>query len=224
MKAVLLFLLALTASAQTFVNNQGSGHQNSPHSFSYAGSVGAGHLLIACIMAENATVVSVTSPIGNTWVKAIGQVIFGVHGMEIWYALNSVAGTESPTITSTSSGQPIEVLLSEYSGVATTSALDKTAAAANASSSGSVTTTAANELLFGYYVSNGTNPTAGSGYTIRNSFTTDLTNVNEDQTVSATGSYAATFTVGTGTTNVMLATFKAPSSSSFSSSQPVIIY
>lgn len=221
MKALLISLLVCAClNGQTFVNNLGSGTGTSPVTATYAGNVGAGHLLVAAVITSVA-ITGVVSPIGNTWVKAISQSTGG-NSMEIWYALNSTAGTESPVFTG--SGGGMDIMLGEYSGVALTAALDQTAFSAGLNS-GNVTTTATHELLFGFYISNaGGFPTAGSGYTLRNTFANNFLDADEDQTVTSIGTYAAIFTGGGGTNNTMLATFKAPSAAAFSPSQPVIIY
>lgn len=192
-----------------FISNQASGQGPSPKALAYASNVGAAHMLIACILAENTTCSTVTSSLGNTWVKATANTTFGVHSMEIWYALNSIAGTETTTVTTVAGGGQVELMLNEYSGIALTGAFDQTAFATGLNS-GSVTTVFPHELLFGYYLAtSATPPTAGSGYTTRNSFGHDLFYINEDQDVTVTGSYAAVFVGGAGTQYTTLATFKA---------------
>lgn len=94
-------------------------------------------------------------------------------------------------------GQPAElVTIAEYSGIVTSSALDGTSAATGSGTSvscGTVSTTSANDSLLGAYT--GQNAiSAGSGSRIHPPSEWNI----EDESVSATGSYSATATEGSG--------------------------
>lgn len=112
----------------------------------------AGNLLVAQIAvgSNTASVSSVTDNASNTWTKAVSSVNTGSSlDSEIWYAQNT-SSTTSITVT-TSSSQRIAVNISEFAGMATSSALDVTAGstgAGTAFSSPTLTTTGAFELVF----------------------------------------------------------------------------
>lgn len=96
---------------------------------------------------------------------------------------------------------------SEYSGFAATgAAFDQTAGATGNDSGATSTTNFANEMLLGWgYVNSGA-PTAGTSYTMQQSGSPDQILRFEDQHVTSTGAYHATFT-GT-MTRTMISTFK----------------
>ena len=76
-----------------------------------------------------------------------------------------------------------------------------------AANSGSVSTTAASELIFGAGTSGSSFTTAGTGFTSR--MINLYGNIAEDKTVNATGSYNATATDSSGVWVMQVATFKA---------------
>jgi hypothetical protein len=97
-------------------------------------------------------ITGVTDTGGNTWTR-IGA--FGVAGHysdgEMWYAANARSVTSVSVQTASPAVASLEV--QEFSGVATTSPLDVSAGTSNTSvspGSGSVTPTAANELVVGF--------------------------------------------------------------------------
>jgi hypothetical protein len=110
--------------------------------------------------------------------------------------------------------------VAEYSGVATSSALDKTAnnsqtdpgTAANAITSGSVTTTTDGQLILGWtsaLVVGGSTVSAGSGFTGRINVFGDI--LFEDQIQTSAGAIAATFTTTSATADfiTLVSTYKA---------------
>ena len=105
------------------------------------------------------------------------------------------------------------VYLHEYSGLATVNPVDVTASAAGtpaAMSSGAVTTTQANDLLFGAGASDNTVTAAGTGFTKR---LTGFGNLTEDRVVTTTGSYAATASQNGAAWVMQLVAFRVASSS-----------
>jgi hypothetical protein len=101
----------------------------------------------------------------------------------------------------------LEIHISEWTGLATTSPVDQTASATGngtAISSGAATTTASGELIFGYTFPVN-NATAGSGFTGLSLVNGDL---DEYQIQSTAGSIAATFTQTSGAWFALMATFK----------------
>jgi hypothetical protein len=128
-------------------------------------------------------ITSVTDSAGNTWTR-IGTAHF-VAGHysdgEMWYSANAKPVT---TVTvHNGSAASVSFEAQEFSGVATTNPLDVSAGTANtgtAASSGSVTTTAANELVVGF-VAGHNNAQAitvtSPGYTNQPQQTTTGTNI-----------------------------------------------
>jgi hypothetical protein len=112
-------------------------------SASFSAAPTANHLLVAIV----GTDISVTINTPGGWSAAMNQ--RGAPGQAIFYKV--AGGSESNTVTVTvSSGTQLGLQIYEYSGVATTSPLDQTASStgsSNSPSSGSVTTTGANDLL-----------------------------------------------------------------------------
>ncbi len=103
-----------------------------------------------------------------------------------------------------------DVRILEYSGLDPSAPLDKAVGAAGtgtAANSGSVSTTAASELIFGAGTSGSKFTAAGSGFTSR--MINLYGNIAEDKTVNATGSYSATATEASGVWVMQVATFKA---------------
>jgi hypothetical protein len=174
----------------------------------------AGNLIIVAVQwVTTAQTVTVADSLGNTYQAATSQLDITYGALQIWYAMNVGAGAN--TVTATFNGTTTSTMaIHEYSGLVTTSALDKTAGASGASATASdsgatATTTQAGELLFGATQVVGTSGgfTAGAGYTQRISSTGRLE--TEDQVVGAVGAYNATATwVTSRTWSCQIATFK----------------
>jgi hypothetical protein len=171
-------------------------------------NVTAGNLIVVMAAQYGGTALasnSVSDNQSNTY-TLIGSVTSyaGDASLKVaWYYAYNVTGG-SVTITVTAGGVPT-VLALEYSGITTSDPLDKqttanTSSGDTAISSGNTTTTAqADELILGFtapyaastYMQPGTNFMLRDGYT-------NGTNMqicySEDRVVSATGTYAATFT------------------------------
>ncbi len=166
-------------------------------SASFSAAPTANHLLVAIVGTDIS--VTIITPVG--WSTAINQ--SGAPGQAIFYKV--AGGSESNTVTVTvSSGTQLGLQIYEYSGVATTSPLDQTASStgsSNSPSSGSVTTTGANDLLIAGVVIQA--DTSFSNWT--NSFNeeSDFNNTGgnpkrsyagADRIVTATGTYSTTAT------------------------------
>ena len=206
-----------SGSQPTFVQGgaNNGGNVNSI-SAAFPSSVGTGHLLVAAVgYAGNnidSVALTVTDSLGNSWVSAVGPVRRDTHGVaQIFYVKSSLGGADTVTVTSNSGNAYLELYVHEYNGTDTSAPLDVTASGQGSSttpSTSAVTTTAANEVIFGY--AGLTNPgAAGSGFTARETLGGD---VSEDELVTATGSYSATFSQpSTGQWIALMATFKASS-------------
>jgi hypothetical protein len=154
---------------------------------------------------------SVTDNKGNTYKKINNITWNGTWSAELWYAYDITGGTI--TVTANLSGAAghnyTQIYISEYSAIFTTSdPLDKNATAENNTtgvSSGSVTTTYSNELIYGAGIGSSGALSTGAGFANRS--TVDE-NIIEDKSVVSAGSYSATFSSAGGNWVAQIATFK----------------
>lgn len=142
--------------------------------------------------------------LGNTYVTAVDQRdSTNDQNAGACYALNSSAGANTVTVTFSTSRQWRYALASEYSNVATASALDTSAwamATSTTPSSGAATTASNGDLIWGgVLATSGTSTiTAGTGFTRRLLGATEPTDAaTEDKIQSSAGSVAADWTFGT---------------------------
>lgn len=148
----------------------------------------------------------------GTWTRAY-RIASGSLVNELWYLLNASAGACAP-VPSFSVGSDVRVRGLEFSGVATTSALDQTASTTGSGdldSGATSTTTQATELLIGSAATNNyqTTVTGTSGWALWTTWDGNRT-VLLYRVVSATGTYNATATLSdAGTWTGGIATFKA---------------
>lgn len=181
----------------------------------------AGLLPIAIRIGANGRTITVTDDKSNTY-QAAGTALNDGNGND-WaasYAMNAAAGATTVQVAISGAAATIRFAIHEYSGAATTGALDQTTRQTYTTTatpgSGNVTTTQADELLWGF-VDEGlstavTSFTAGTGYTKREQLVATFLKLGtEDQIVSATGTYSAGVTLDSATSaGVMgIATFKA---------------
>ena len=148
--------------------------------------------------------ISVTDSQGNTYAQAI-KTYDSSHnqGCAIFYALNITGGaSHRVTVHFGSSVAYLALGIHEYTGIASSSALDVTAGKigyGTALSSGSATTTANGDLIFGCGVEDsqgsGDTFTAGSGFTKRMDLGNTAAYADEDQVQIAAGLIAATWTL-----------------------------
>ena len=164
---------------------------------------------------SSSQIFTVTDSNGNAYKKA-GQVGFTSSAvtLAIYYAENIKGGANTVTVSDTVSG-PLRVAILEYSGVATSSSLDKVAVATGTSAlpnSGSLNTTASGDLLLGAIATTNTAAvTAGSGYGIKNLVPPEPSTklMTEDQVQAAAGVASASATLGgSDTWGAVLAAFK----------------
>ena len=146
---------------------------------------------------------SVADTQGNTYVQAVAS-----GSNAIWYASSIKGGADTVTANFASSTGFSISYIHEYAGLGT-SPLDQVSSqtgTGTAVTSGAKTTTQANELIFGYASVDNCVISAGTGFSVRQ---TAGCNMSEDMIVSATASYAATFTQNaSGGWVGLLATFK----------------
>jgi hypothetical protein len=166
---------------------------------------------------STATVGTVTDTSGNVYQRAVGPTVYsGTATQSIYYTagiVGAAANANTVTVTFTTAAAYPDIRILEYSGIATTSPLDVTAAATGSStsaSSGAATTTNANDLIFGADLTVTTTTGAGSGFTSR-IITVPDSDIAEDRIVTATGSYAATASTTPGAWIMQMTAFKAAS-------------
>jgi hypothetical protein len=141
------------------------------------------------------SVSSVTDSAGNVYQVAAPVARGGGVSQTIYYAKGIAASlSNTVTVVFNASAAFVDIRVLEYSGVETVAPLDKSASAvgtATTASTGSVTTTAAKELIVGAGTTTGGFTSAGTGFTSR-IITSPDADIAEDRLVSATGTYSAT--------------------------------
>jgi outer membrane protein assembly factor BamB len=173
----------------------------------------AGNLIVAYVVWDNPGTVTLSDTRGNTYTAATARQSWGNNwSAQVFYASGISAGSNTVTATFGTSIKSFGIVyLHEYSGLANVSPVDVSASAAGSSasmSSGAVTTTQANDLLFGAGVSTNSVTTAGTGFTAR---LTGFGNLTEDRIVTTTGSYAGTATQNGTAWAMQLVAFRAAS-------------
>ncbi len=168
---------------------------------SYSGPQFAGDLNVVVVGWNDVshTVSSVTDNEGNAYTLAVGPTQNSAGGLSqaIYYAKNikaAAAGANTVTVTFSGAAAYPDVRILEYSGVSTTGPVDVTAAATGNSTSSAttaVTTTNAQDLLFGANTVSTQTTGPGTGY-VNRIITTPDKDIAEDHLVAATGSYSAT--------------------------------
>ncbi|MDP9128040.1 MAG: NHL repeat-containing protein, partial [Pseudomonadota bacterium] len=192
---------AVTSLAQTFGSNNT-----------------LGNLIIAFVRCSTSTqTVTVADTAGNTYTDAVNTSSTGDHQLHIFYAKNIQAGANTVTASFSASNANPYLAIYEYSGLDTTSPLDKTVSANGTSATASTGTTAttswANELVFaGLGVASGYAGTLTSteGYTTLQQNVTIPNAIAQGKVVGLAG----TFTASTKLTSSQkwtgaVATFKA---------------
>lgn len=191
-------------------------------SVTFAGAQAAGDLNVAVVGWNNssATVSKVTDSKGNTYIAAVGPTtISGVASQTIYYAKNiagASAGSNAVTVTFSGAAAYPDVRILEYSGADPSNPVDvvstSTGSSASSTSAG-VTTTYANDLLFGANMVQTETTAAGSGF-IKRMITSPDADIAEDRLVTATGSYSASATLSPGSPWIMqMVAFRAGGSS-----------
>ena len=178
----------------------------------------AGNLIIAFVrMSSSSQTVTVKDTFGNAFTDAVTQVQSSDgHQVHLFYAKNVVGGSNTVTATFSSTNNHSWLAVYEYSGLSTTNPLDQTAHAqgsgSSASSGTTPGTTSANELVFsaaGFPFNYSGTVSAGGGYTLQRQDTATSRAANETKLVTASGSFAGTFNLSSGTNwSAVVATFK----------------
>ena len=181
----------------------------------YTGAQTAGNTNILAIGWNNATsnITAVTDLAGNTYQLAVPTARGSGVSQAIYYAKNinaAAAGANAVTVTFNTATPFVDIRALEYSGLDPVNPFDvgtSTAGTGASANSGTVTTTAANALIFGAGTTSGGFSTAGTNFTTR-IITTPDADIAEDRIVTAAGPYSATAPV-TGAWVMQVAAFKA---------------
>ncbi len=173
----------------------------------------AGNMIILALRVGHALgTVTVTDTNKNNYVQAVTKSNPNdIHQLYLFYALNGASAADTVTVKVSTSNPTVRMAILEYSGVLPTGALDQVSSAVGsgtAVSSGSVTTTAAHELLIGVGANaNGAAWTAGSNWAVHDAPANKL--ADEDQIVTTTTTTAATFNLSKSDIwTAIVATFK----------------
>jgi hypothetical protein len=172
-------------------------------------STTAGNLLVVVVYWDDS---AGTNPAITGWTSAgAKQTTGGGYSAQIFYRLNNPGGITSVTVTSWDNGTPGSVGLtgSEYSGIATSSALIVAAGqvqttpgtGTDAVTSGNGNVTSQPALIYGVSIDSGTavDISAGTGFSSRLAITAIAV---EDKRVTSTGNQATTFTAASGPTQI----------------------
>jgi hypothetical protein len=188
--------------AIAFVQGTNGGVQSGPSAgVAYTSNNTTGNLLVLVCRSTGASStagITITDSQGNTWSVPIKTTWTGTNTLIMAYAPNCKSGANTVTVSHTGTSF-LQTKLAEYSGVATSSPLDKSGDATNTSTtptSSSVTTTQNGELIVGGFANANANNltiTAGSGYTKRTA-TDDGNGAIEDQVQTSAGAISANFT------------------------------
>lgn len=169
-----------------------------PVTFTAAQTFGDLNVVVVSQHDTTSTVSSVTDTSGNTYTLAIGPTVASGYGQQSIYYAKSIAaagaGANTVTVAFASAATTADIRILEYSGADPNNPVDATAGATGtsaSSSSGSVTTSNATDLLFGANRVQTTTTGPGSGFTQR-LLTSPNGDIAEDELVTSTGSYSAT--------------------------------
>ncbi len=174
-----------------------------PVTVTYTRSQTAGNLNVVVVGWNDAVaqVNSVVDSKGNAYFLAVGPTVqSGTQTQAIYYAKNiaaAAANSNTVTVSFSQAAASPDVRIAEYSGIDPTTPVDVVATAqgsGTSSSSGSVTTGNASDLLVGANQVQTLTTGSGSGYTSR-VITTPDGNILEDCMVATAGSYSATAAV-----------------------------
>jgi hypothetical protein len=186
------------AGANSIANGQGMVTVQLP------APVTAGDTLVLCADASSSTSLSVMDTLGSQFLVAYSTIDGSGTQSGVGYAIGVAGGAETVTFGIQASGPVdfLEAYVQEYSGIGAFDVATAMSGTATLMESGYATTTAPNELVFGFGIT-GT-ARAGQGFTTRSSYNDNLT---EDEILASPGSVEATATQvsGSGWTLTMAA-------------------
>ena len=159
----------------------------------FPGAQSAGDLNIVVVGWNDTTasVQLVKDSAGNNYNLAIGPTSGTGLRQSIYYAAGIVGGNNTVTVQFDQAATAPDIRILEYQGVTTLDASSGASGNSATADSGSATTTAANELIFGADMVATLTQGAGSGFTSR-IVTVPDGDIAEDQTATTAGSTSAT--------------------------------
>ncbi|MGH7158349.1 MAG: fibronectin type III domain-containing protein [Candidatus Saccharimonadales bacterium] len=155
----------------------------------------AGNLMVVYVLWENNQGVTLTDSSSNTYTPVAPVTRFNNNqwSSQVFYAKNVAGGSNTVTATfAKSTSEWAMVYAHEYSGMDKVNPLDSfvtTVGTSGTMSSGTLTTTKSNDLLFATGAANGCVTGAGSGFTTRSTLSCDRT---MDRVAGAAGQYSTT--------------------------------
>jgi glucose/arabinose dehydrogenase/chitodextrinase len=193
---------------QVRANEVTSGTTNN---LAFSNATTRGNTIVVAVLWSNTGGVSLSDNRGDAYAPATTPTTWGSGwSQQVFYAKNIVGGATTVTATFASAINNFGVMyVHEYSGLDKVNPVDVTKSAtgtARSMSSGAVTTTNANDLLFAAASSSASVNQGGAGYTTRS---TAYGNRTQDRTVTMTGSYTATATQNGNAWVMQLVAFKA---------------
>jgi hypothetical protein len=223
---LLLANTTLLASGPSLVQVKAATPQTASGSVSvtYALAQTAGNLNLVVVgwNDTSSTVSTVSDGLGNNYVLATGPTTGMGLRQSIYYAAGIKAGSNTVTVRFNQAAAYVDIRALEYSGLDPANPLDVKAGAAGSgtsASSGAVTTTSANDLIFGAGMTIARFSAAGAGF-ISRIITTPDADIAEDKTVSTTGSYSATAPNSSGSWVMQMVALRASGSGGQSSGNP----
>ncbi|WP_157868763.1 heparin lyase I family protein [Mycolicibacterium chubuense] len=213
--------LATVAVTPTFVQVAAATPQTPQTSVAvkYSGAQTAGDTNVVAIGWNNATstIRSVTDSAGNTYRAAVPTARGSGISQAIYYASgisSAAAGSNTVTVVFNTATPYVDLRALEYRGLDPVDPFDVGASGkgwGRSASSGTVRTTAGNELVFGAGITTGGFTAAGSGFSSR-IITTPDGDIAQDKAVSTAGRYSATASLrGYSRWLMQVATFRAAS-------------
>jgi hypothetical protein len=174
----------------------------------------AGNFLVAYVRTDG-TVPTCSDSANGSYSVALNNVAGTLTFFSVFYFPNCAAGAN--TVTVTGGVHVSSVVIVEYSGVALTSPVDGTPVVIGSSSSSTMTTLTANDLIIGLADGLGVSA-AGAGYTLRESAATYALedNTGPPFVANAAGSNTASFSITVGGATGIVAFKGAPATHSIS--------
>ncbi len=206
------------------IQSTGNGSEDGVSNISatFASPNTAGNFIIVTgTAARPAGTLTISDTLGNTFIPAFGPVNDPAEDVNayLWYVPNARGGANTITLTATSP-RPLEIHVSEWTGVDPLSPLNQTSWAMGSGTSSSSGTKPVNagELIFGYvWVRH--SASAGAGFTPLTLINGDL---DEYRIQAVDGNAAATFTQGDGRWFAMMATFRPNGGTAPDSTPPLV--
>lgn len=179
-----------------FIQSEGGNSTGNSTSATFDSNVTAGNLLVVALGGSALSAVDfavLTDTLGNSFTLAgtYGATGDSTYGIAVFYAVAGSSGADTVSFVSHNPSSAFtRCLIHEFSGVTVLDQFSTSSGGTFPLDSGAMTTTAANEVVFGWGVSDNGITTIGSGFLLGR---TQANQTTEYQIVLATGTYHATF-------------------------------